>query len=82
LCYTRRLVEKVDGSNLALGDTVRRRKPHPCGSQEWRVVRIGADIGLLCRGCGRRVLLPRAELAKRLKSVVAQPADAPGASIR
>jgi len=40
-----------------LGDRVRLRKPHPCGSRAWGVVRIGADIGLVCEGCGRRVLL-------------------------
>ncbi len=51
-----------------LGDVVRLRKPHPCGGYEWTVVRLGADIGLVCRTCGRRVLLPRRELERRLKS--------------
>lgn len=55
---------------LDLGDVVRLRKPHPCGSYDWRVVRLGADIGLRCQTCGRRVLLPRRELEKRLKAVV------------
>jgi hypothetical protein len=41
------------------GDHVETRKPHPCGSREWVVYRIGGDIGLRCAGCGRRVLLPR-----------------------
>jgi hypothetical protein len=50
-----------------LDDEVRLRKPHPCGSYDWTVVRIGADIGLRCHGCGRRVLLPRRELQKRVK---------------
>jgi len=52
--------------DLALGDVVRMRKPHPCGSSEWNVVRLGADIGLTCRGCGHRILLPRRDLAKRM----------------
>lgn len=52
-------------------DIVRLRKVHPCGSYEWRVVRIGADIGLKCLGCGRRVLLPRSTFERRLKSFVA-----------
>lgn len=53
-----------------LGDVVRLRKPHPCGSYEWDVVRLGADIGLVCKGCGRRVLLPRGDFNKRYKSTV------------
>jgi hypothetical protein len=53
---------------LILGDVVRLRKPHPCGSFDWTVVRLGADIGLRCRGCERKVLLPRRTLEKRLKT--------------
>ncbi len=53
--------------DLQLNDLLRLRKPHPCGSYEWTVVRLGADIGLECKGCGRRVLLTRRELAKRMK---------------
>lgn len=55
---------------LKLDDVVRLRKPHPCGSTDWVVVRLGADIGIKCLGCGRRVLLPRRELARRLKAYV------------
>ncbi len=55
--------------DLKLGDLVRLRKPHPCGGYEWKVIRLGADIGLECRICGRRVLLTRRELARRLKTV-------------
>jgi hypothetical protein len=74
---------------LFLQDEVRLRKPHPCGSFEWTVVRLGADIGLRCHGCNRKVLLPRRELEKRLKTfirrgpdhavAVAAAADAPSA---
>jgi hypothetical protein len=53
--------------DLLLNDRLRLRKPHPCGSYEWIVVRLGADIGLECSGCRHRVLLTRRELAKRLK---------------
>lgn len=53
--------------DLQLNDHLRLRKQHPCGSYEWTVVRLGADIGLECKGCGRRVMLTRRELAKRLK---------------
>ena len=57
---------------LFLDDVVQLRKPHPCGSTEWRVVRLGADLGLKCLGCGRRVLLPRRTLEKRLKQFVSR----------
>ena len=53
--------------DLGLKDVVRMRKPHPCGSYDWHVLRLGADIGLECRGCGRRIMLTRRELSKRLK---------------
>lgn len=55
-----------------IGDAVRLRKPHPCGGYEWTVVRLGADIGLVCSTCGRRVLLPRRELERRLKAFVSR----------
>ncbi len=53
-----------------VGDIVRLRKPHPCGSYDWEVVRIGADIGLVCQKCERRVLLPRGDFNKRLKTFI------------
>jgi LSD1 subclass zinc finger protein len=55
---------------VELSDIVRLRKKHPCGSYEWEVVRLGADIGLVCQGCRRRVLLPRGEFNKRVKQLV------------
>lgn len=57
---------------IVLGDVVRLRKPHPCGSCDWTVVRLGADIGLRCHGCERKVLLPRRDLEKRLKAFVSR----------
>jgi hypothetical protein len=62
--------------DLQLNAAVRLRKPHPCGSYEWTVVRLGADIGLECKGCGRRVMLTRRELARRIKTVL--PEDSHG----
>ena len=55
-----------------LEDQVRLRKPHPCGSVDWTVVRLGADIGLRCQGCGRRVLLPRRVLEKRMRAFLSR----------
>jgi hypothetical protein len=56
--------------DLKLEDIVRLRKPHPCGGTDWKIYRLGADIGLECLRCGRRVLLPRRTLAQRLKTVL------------
>ncbi len=67
-------------ADLGLGDRVRLRKPHPCGSYEWRVVRLGADIGLKCLGCGRRVLLSRAEVEKRIKMIIERGPGTAGAA--
>jgi len=54
-------------AKLYVGDVVEMRKPHPCGGQVWEIVRVGADIGLVCRTCGRRVLLPRRRFAHQAK---------------
>lgn len=64
-------------SDLQLDEVLRLRKAHPCGSLEWKVVRLGADIGLECLRCGRRVLLPRRELARRIKTRLAATEQAP-----
>ncbi len=61
--------------NLRVGDAVRLRKPHPCGGFEWDIVRIGADIGLKCRTCGRRILVPRSKIEKRIKTILAADQD-------
>ncbi len=52
---------------IKLGDIVRLRKAHPCGSYEWEVVRVGADIGLKCLKCQRGVLLTRDVFERRVK---------------
>jgi hypothetical protein len=54
--------------DLEIDDVLRLRKPHPCGNYDWKVFRLGADIGLECTRCARRVLLPRRILARRLKT--------------
>lgn len=57
-------------TEIRLGDVVRLRKQHPCGGFEWEVVRLGADIGIHCTTCGRRVLLPRRRFLQRVKTFV------------
>ena len=60
----------IDPTDIRLDDVVRMRKPHPCGGYEWRVVRLGTDIGVRCLTCGRKVLMPRSQFAKRVKGMV------------
>lgn len=55
-----------------IGDTVQLRKRHPCGGFTWQVVRLGADIGLTCTTCNRRILLPRSTLERRIKKFLAR----------
>jgi len=65
--------------DLQLNDILRMRKSHPCGGSDWKVIRLGADIGLECLTCNRRVMLTRRELARRLKKVLSK-ADQPKTS--
>ncbi len=55
--------------DLQINNIIRMRKPHPCGGYEWKVTRLGADIGLECLTCGHRVMLTRRELARRTKTI-------------
>ena len=60
---------------IKLGDIVRLKKKHPCGSYEWQVVRLGADIGIKCLKCHRRILLERGVFERRVKEFVFREAD-------
>jgi hypothetical protein len=55
---------------LKIGDVLRMKKPHPCGSHLWEVTRLGADIGIVCQKCRHYVLLPRPYLERRVKEVL------------
>jgi len=57
---------------ISLGDVVKLSKAHPCGSEEWQVVRLGADIGIKCLKCGRRILLERSVFERRVKKYVSR----------
>ena len=60
----------IDLSQLRLGDVLQLRKPHPCGSKAWAVTRLGADIGLRCQTCGRRMMLDRLVLERRITALL------------
>lgn len=55
---------------VRVGDVVRLKKPHPCGTNEWQVTKLGMDIGLTCLGCGRTVRLLRSEFDRRFRGFV------------
>ena len=57
---------------ILLGDVITTRKPHPCGSSEWTVIRTGADIKIRCSGCGRIVMLDRESFLRRRKAVLSR----------
>lgn len=65
---------------VVLGDVVRMRKTHPCGNDQWEVVRLGADIGIRCLKCGRRVLMPRVKFERRVRAFIrrGEGAEGPG----
>ena len=54
----------------SIGDIVKMKKTHPCGSQEWEIQRTGLDFGLKCRVCGRYVMIPRTKFEKNVRAIV------------
>ena len=59
-----------------VGDVVKMKKNHPCGSDEWEVQRIGVDFSVVCRGCGHRVMIPRPKFEKAVKKIVSRKTEA------
>jgi hypothetical protein len=55
--------------DFQLADRLTLAKAHPCGTRTWRVVRLGADIGIVCEGCGHKVLLERRQLERRVRVI-------------
>lgn len=53
-----------------VGDIVKMKKSHPCGSDRWEILRTGIDFGLKCQGCGRRVMVPRPKFEKAVKAII------------
>lgn len=55
--------------NINVGDILVLKKKHPCGSERWRVTRIGADFKIVCTGCGHELMLPRSKVEKSIKKI-------------
>lgn len=51
------------------GDIIKLKKPHPCGSMEWEVLRTGADFRLKCMGCGHQIMTARSKIEKSIREV-------------
>ena len=58
---------------FALNQVVELKKPHPCGSKTWKILRTGIDFGLKCEGCGHRILISRKDFERAVKRIVAEP---------
>ena len=67
---------------IELGDIVRLRKKHPCGGDEWQVVKLGVDVRIKCLKCRRQVLLERETFERRVKTFVSRSQPASGAEDR
>ncbi|RKM56106.1 DUF951 domain-containing protein [Butyrivibrio sp. CB08] len=55
--------------DIQVGNILKLKKQHPCGSSEWEVLRVGADFKLKCLGCGHQVMLPRRDVEKNVKGI-------------
>jgi hypothetical protein len=55
--------------DIKVGDVIKMKKPHPCGSNEWEILRVGIDFRLKCKGCDHQVMLPRKQVEKGIKSI-------------
>jgi hypothetical protein len=60
----------MTGKIFELGDVVEMKKQHPCGTNEWKVIRMGADVRIKCEGCQHSVMIPRREFEKKMKKIV------------
>ena len=59
--------------DIQVGDIIKLKKQHPCGSTEWEVLRIGADFRLKCQGCGHQIMIARKQVEKNIKNFSGKP---------
>jgi hypothetical protein len=57
---------------IAVGDLLELKKPHPCGGAQFKVLRVGSDVRIVCQSCGRDMTLDRIKLEKSIKKIVSQ----------
>jgi hypothetical protein len=63
----------METKSFQLHDIVEMKKQHPCGTNRWKIIRMGMDIRIKCQGCGHSVLIPRKEFVKKMKRVLESP---------
>jgi hypothetical protein len=63
----------LEHKKFDLGNWVELKKPHPCGTNRWQVIRMGMDIRVKCGGCGHSVMIPRTQFEKRIKKLLPPP---------
>ena len=56
--------------DVRVGDVIRMKKPHPCGSYDFQVLRVGMDFKIKCTGCGHEVMLPRLKCEKNITKLL------------
>lgn len=56
--------------DISIGDIIEMKKPHPCGSKRFSVLRVGMDFKIKCTGCGHEVMLPRSKCEKNIRDVI------------
>lgn len=59
--------------DVKVGDILQMKKPHPCGSKDWQVLRVGMDFKMRCCGCGHEVMLPRSKAEKNIRKIISAP---------
>lgn len=65
----------MERKQFGLGDVVQMKKAHPCGTNAWKVIRMGMDIRIKCTGCEHSVMIPRLEFERKLKKILIQAAE-------
>ena len=65
----------MEEKKYEIGTRVMMKKAHPCGANEWEVVRLGADIKIKCMNCGHVVMIPRVEFNKKIKKIISLSGD-------
>ena len=60
----------MENNDYKLNDKVIMKKEHPCGANEWKIIRLGVDIKIKCLNCGRTIMIPRIEFNKKLKKII------------
>lgn len=63
-------VNNMEAKKFGLNDIVEMKKQHPCGTNKWKIIRMGADVRIKCEGCQHSVMIPRREFEKKMKKVL------------